>query len=142
MKTNKINTQDKILKENQSGFQMPDNYLNDFELRMLSRIEEESVIKKGRVIRFKSVLLSLIPAAAVLILGYFLLINNSTQTDTEIITNELSWDEYASFDETWIADELSELDQDQESDLDAEIDFLLEEGITTNEIIEIYQETP
>lgn len=133
---------DKSLKENNGGFQMPENYLQDFESNMLSKIEEEYSQEKSKVISLKPILMTLVPVAAILVLAYFLFINNSNQTEKEIFTSELSWDEYASFDENWIAEELSDLDQEQESDLDTEIDFLLEDGITTNEIIEIYKETP
>lgn len=133
---------DKSLKENNGGFQMPENYLQDFESNMLSKIEEEYSQEKSKVISLRPILMTLVPVAAILVLAYFLFINNSNQTEKEIFTSELSWDEYASFDENWIAEELSDLDQEQESDLDTEIDFLLEDGITTNEIIEIYKETP
>lgn len=133
---------DKSLKENNGGFQMPENYLQDFESNMLSKIEEEYSQEKSKVISLRPILMTLVPVAAILVLAYFLFINNSNQTEKEIFTSELSWDEYASFDENWIAEELSDLDKEQESDLDTEIDFLLEDGITTNEIIEIYKETP
>lgn len=142
MNNDKQYMDDKSLKENNGGFQMPENYLQDFESNMLSKIEEEYSQEKSKVISLRPILMTLVPVAAILVLAYFLFINNSNQTEKEIFTSELSWDEYASFDENWIAEELSDLDQEQESDLDTEIDFLLEDGITTNEIIEIYKETP
>jgi len=142
MKKRNINMEDKSLKENRGGFRIPDHFLNDFESDILNKIKAESRQDKGKLIRLKPVLMTLLPAAAVLILGYFLLIENDRQSQPDTIVAELSWDDYASFDETWIAEELSNLEDNQESDFDAEINFLLEDGITTNEIIEIYKETP
>lgn len=136
-----ININEKSLKENKSGFLIPENYLNDFESKILSKIGEEPKQEKAKVIGLKSVLVTMLPVAAILVLGYFLFVQNSGQNDNDLVTNELSWDEYASFDESWIVNELSELKDEQDSDLDLEIEFLIEEGVTTNEIIEYYKET-
>lgn len=142
MNNKNININNKSLKDKQGGFKMPENYLKDFELKILKEIEDEPSLKKGRLIGFKSVLVALGPIAAILVLGYFLFINNSSEIEYDILSNELSWDEYAGFDESLIINELAVLDEESVSDLDNEIDFLINEGVTNNEIIEIYKELP
>lgn len=137
-----INTEEKSLKENKGGFQMPENYLDNFETAMLKKVEEGEKRKKGITIGLKPALIALAPIAAVLILGYFLFINDSGQIENDIFTNELSWDEYAGFDETWIINELAGFEEEATTDLDDEIDFLINEGVTTHEIIEVYKELP
>lgn len=142
MNKDKLHIDDKSLKDDKGGFQLPKDYLQDFESKMLSKIEEETTKEETNIIQLKPVLLALIPFAAILVLAYFLFIKDSNQTENDIFNSELSWDEYASFDESWILSELEEFEDESDTDLDAEIDFLIAEGVTTNEIIEIYKEIP
>jgi len=142
MNKHNVNIEDKSLKENKGGFQMPDNYFEDFESVIMEKIEEEPGKKNRKVIGLKPALMALLPVAAVLVLGYFLFVNNSGQTENDIFTNELSWDKYASFDETWIVSELAIFEEEAITDMDDEIEFLINEGVTTSEIIEVYKELP
>jgi hypothetical protein len=142
MNKDKLHIDDKSLKDDKGGFQLPQDYLQNFESKMLSKIEEEIIKEKTYAIQLKPILMALIPTAAILVLAYFLFIENSNQTENDIINSELSWDEYASFDESWILIELEEFEDESDADLDAEIDFLIAEGVTTSEIIEIYSEQP
>lgn len=142
MKDKNIIIDDKSLNENKGGFQMPENYLKDFGSKMLHKIEEEPIQNKHKLFRLNSVYMALVPIAAVLILGFFLFVNNSNDTDYDLFNSELSWDEYASFDESWIVDELMIFEDEPISNYDMEVDFLIDEGITTNEIIEVFKELP
>jgi len=134
-------TDNESLKESKGGFRMPENYLADFETHMMQKVKETPVEKKAKLIGLKSILMAALPIAAMLVLGYFLLFNPLSTNENDLIESELSWDEYASFDEDWIAEELAVLD-DQDTELDTEINYLLDEGITNNEIIEAYNEIP
>jgi hypothetical protein len=134
-------TDNESLKENNGGFRMPENYLADFESRMLQAVKQTPVKKEAKLIGLKSILMAALPIAAMLVLGYFLLFNPLSTNQNDIIESELSWDEYASFDEDWITEELAVLD-DQDIYLETEINYLLDEGVTNNEIIEVYNEIP
>lgn len=129
------------LKENRGGFQIPQNYLEDFDNRLMQKISIDARPKKTKVISYKKWAAILFPFAAILLLGY-LLIDQTSKSGSEYMYSEISWDEYAGFDETWITEELASLDFEDESQMDAEINFLLDDGITTSEILDVYRQEP
>lgn len=141
MKLDRKYTDNERLKESKGGFRMPENYLADFENRMMQKVRKTPTEKKAKRIGLKSILLAAMPIAAMLVLGYFLFLNPLSNNENDLVESELSWDEYASFDEEWITEELAVLDENQ-TDLNTEINYLLDEGITNNEILEAYNEIP
>ncbi len=141
MEKDKKYIKDNSLKERKGGFQIPENYMDDFESHILQKLGDLNEVPKSGIINLKTILLASIPIAAMLVLGYFLFLNSSIKKDNNLIESELRWDEYASFEEDWITEELAVV-EDQETDMDLEINYLLEEGVTNIEIIEAYNEIP
>lgn len=140
------------LKENKGGFKMPENYLDNFEATILNKISEEELVEKEIVkIDFKKWLYLSIPVAAALIIGLFVIFGETNIDDDAVILeeNELMWDQYAMFDESWIVDELAELSlsenqttNEEDEWMEEDIDFLLAQGITELEIINEIKELP
>jgi hypothetical protein len=137
---NKLNN--KAIKKNRGGFRVPENYLDIFDSYMLKKIEEDLIPEKTVGFSLKKTLWALIPLAAILVLGYFIFVNTTHQNENNSSSSELSWDEHAGFEETWIINELADLEQESDtlSDLNVQIDYLIDEGVTSNEIWEVYEE--
>jgi hypothetical protein len=139
----------KDLKENRGGFQIPENYLDGFNSEIMKKIqkfdEPESKMssESRKIVRFQQALKILLPLAAILLMSYFLFYDNANLNDGDVLSNEMSWDEFAIFDESWIVSELSDIETESDTTAyDSEIDFLLADGVTTSEIIEVYNELP
>jgi hypothetical protein len=130
------------LKNQKGGFKMPENYLSDFEDKMMNEISDSEKEKKSNIVQLKPILISVLSSAAILMLAYFLFFNTSSTLDSETQNIELNWDEYASFDESWIKEELASLEIEEESEFDPDIDYLLSQGVTNAEIIESYEFLP
>lgn len=138
---NKINLLDPNLKNNQGGFGVPENYFENFDDKLMQKIQNSSKTpnksNKRNIYRWVSIGLS---AAAILTIAFF---NTKPQNQTVPATEatELSWDQYASFDESWILQELAETD-DETDELSTEIDILMDYGVTGDEVIEAISQMP
>ncbi|NPD45204.1 hypothetical protein [Lentimicrobium sp. S6] len=130
------------LKNNTGGFKMPVGFLAHFEEEILQKIHEEVKPKKYRPIIRTTWMAIGLSIAASLIIGMFFIARQENSSSLQEFS-ELDWDQYASFEESWIVQELSTTDvvvTDDEYALD--INMLMYAGITNDEILEAFQELP
>lgn len=132
-----INIWDQDLKKNAGGFQVPGNYFNNVEADILTKINTIPKASKNKVISLKSwVIYGLSIAASMMI---FLLVWQNHENSTSFSDwTELEWDQVAIFEESWILEELGDEVEDISYE---EIDFLLAQGVTNEEILEVFMET-
>lgn len=135
----KINIWETDFKKNQGGFKTPDTFLEGFEDRMMKTISRNELPRSKKIIPLRSWLLYAASVAASIILGLYLW-NLTSSSNTEYQFSELEWDQAALFEDSWILEELN-LDEDSELASYEEIDFLLAQGVTNDEILEAFQET-
>jgi len=134
-----INIGDTDFKKNQSGFKSPEGFLEGFEDRMMQSILNEEKPPLKKTIALRSWLLYGASVAASIVLGLTIW-NFANQGDTEYQFSEMDWDQVALFDESWILEELNIDDENLEESYE-EIDFLLAQGVTNDEILAVFAET-
>lgn len=134
-----ISIEDLDFKKNQSGFKSPEGFLDGFEDRMMQSILKEENARSKKTIPLKSWFLYGATVAASIVLG-FAIWNFVDQSNTEYQFSEIEWDQVASFDESWILEELM-VDDESLEDSYEEIDFLIAQGVTNDEILEVFEET-
>jgi len=123
------------LKNNHDGFIMPEDYLEGFETDIIQKIEESK--KRVRMIERVNWFYMSLTAAALLLISLFILPPQDL-TDTPVLSvDELNWDQLTSTDETWMIENMASNDVSQITDLTVEIDFLLDNGVSNEEIIEM-----
>lgn len=130
------------LKNNAGGFRMPVDFLDRFEEDILQIIQEEDKPKKStRIFKTTWMVIGLSIAASLLIGMFFIARQENTQSLQEF--SELEWDQYASFEESWIVQELSDSETEIViEDYEIDVDMLMYAGVTNDEIIEVYRELP
>jgi len=123
------------LKNNHGGFIMPEDYLEGFETDIIQKIEESK--KRDRMVERVNWFYMSLTAAALLLISLFILPPQDL-TDTPVLSvDELNWDQLTSTDETWMIENMASNDVSQNTDLTVEIDFLLDNGVSNEEIIEM-----
>jgi len=135
MKTKKTNFQITDLKE--GAFKVPESYFDDLEKRILSNTVYAERNTLSHSIPIWSQISYSVVSVAVLLVAFFLLTpnTNTKQDGMDFITEELL---YTSYDDAWIAQEMK-FDEDYDgSEMNDHISFLLAEGVTNTEILEIY----
>lgn len=132
-----INIWDQDLKKKTGGFEVPANYFEDVEDEILNKIKAIPVTNKSKTIPLKSWMVYGMTIAASILILIFVWQNNGDFTSLDSWT-ELEWDQMAVFEESWI---LEELGDDVEDESYEEIDFLLAQGVTNDEILEVFKET-
>lgn len=130
------------LKNNAGGFRMPVDFLDRFEEDILQKIQEEDKPKKStRIFKTTWMVIGLSIAASLLIGMFFIARQENTQSLQEF--SELEWDQYASFEESWIVQELSDSETEIViEDYEIDVDMLMYAGVTNDEIMEVYRELP
>ena len=126
------------VKKNNAGFSLPSQYFQEFEDSLMIQIENKS--NKDIQHRQKSAkrIMRIITwsAAAIITIGAFVFVQNGNWVSEEPEVSDEFWENYTSLDETWVLEELEKISikEDDIIDLDG-IDFLINEGITNDEII-------
>lgn len=130
------------LKKNAGGFQMPADFLDHFEEDILHKIQQENKPKKSRPILKTTWMAIGLSIAASLLVGMFFMARQENSSSLQEFS-ELDWDQYASFEESWIVQELSESDTELViEDYEIDVDMLMYAGVTNDEIMEVYKELP
>jgi hypothetical protein len=140
-KENKIDQLKSGIKANNGGFQVPENYFETFEDKLFQRLDLQAPsAPEKKIIPLRSWLFGGAAVAAILLVSLMLI---NPQTDTMIPSTtestELNWDQFASFDESLIVQELAS-DEGETDDLAAEIDVLLEDGLSGDDLMEVLAE--
>jgi len=133
-----INIWENDFRRNNAGFKTPDSFLEDFEDKMMHAISVETQKTSTSIIPIRSWLTYAVSAAAIIVLGLFVWTGRQSDQSLDQFS-ELDWDQVALFDESWILEELN-LEEAIEETYDEEIDYLLAQGVTNEEILEVYQE--
>lgn len=129
------------LKANSSGFVVPSPYFDSLEDRIMNKVEKLKTPENKKNTNLNNWLFIGVSVAALLLLSVFVFtpeksisFNGFLQQETSV----LEWDQYAMFEESWIVEELEQefTIQDDMVYQEDDIDFLIDEGITNNEIIE------
>lgn len=129
------------LKANSSGFVVPSPYFDSLEDRIMNKVEKLKTPENKKNTNWNNWLFIGVSVAALLLLSVFIFtpeksisFNGFLQQETSV----LEWDQYAMFEESWIVEELEQefTIQDDLVYQEEDIDFLIDEGITNNEIIE------
>ena len=126
------------MKDSSSGFKVPGSYFNNLENSILSKTSQIDNNSNTKLIQMNKWIMMSMATAAALIIAFFFLYPKGEYLPSEMAyENEI--EQYAFYDEDWIAQELAELSTGQEDIAsDAEIDFLLADGVTNDEILDIY----
>lgn len=139
MKTNKnIEDWKKELENDKSGFQTPKAYFDDLENDILSKTVNSKSTSRPRIFHFNSLLsIGLSTAAAIIIALVLWYPNEELPTFDHDYLDDL--EQYAYFEEDWIAEEVQNLEIDEEDlIMNNEIENLLSDGVTSDEILDIY----
>ena len=135
MKTKKTNFQLTDIKED--AFKVPESYFDDLEKQILSNTVYTEQNPLSHSIQLWSQISYSVVSIAVLLVAFFLLTPNTyTKLDSmDFIAEELL---YTSYDDAWIAQEMMFDDDSDGNDISDHISFLLAEGVTNTEILEVY----
>jgi len=126
------------MKGSSSGFQVPESYFSDMENSILGKTIEPEKKSKTPVFTMNSWVLMTMATAAVLMIAFFFMYPKGEYLPLEL-AYENEMEQYAYFEEEWIAQEYAEVSRSQDAiAYDAEIDFLIEDGVTNDEILDIY----
>lgn len=126
------------VKKNNAGFSLPDQYFQEFEESLMDHIQtniNRKALKKHqstkRIMNFISW-----SAAAIITIGAFFFVQDRFVNFEETEVSEEIWDYYTSADESWIIEELDDISIQDDAVIDSEsIDFLMNEGVTNDEIL-------
>ncbi len=126
------------VKKNNAGFSLPNQYFQEFEDSLMVQIQNKS--NKPEQHRQKSAkrIMRIITwsAAAIITIGAFVFVQNEKLVSEEPEVSEEFWEHYSSLDDTWVLEELEKISTKEDDIIDLEgIDFLINEGITNDEII-------
>jgi len=126
------------MKDSSSGFQVPESYFSDLESAILSKTIDTEKKSKTPVFTMNNWVLMTTATAAALMIAFFFLYPKGEYLPSEL-AYESEIEQYAYFEEDWIAQEYVEASTNEENIIyDAEIDFLIEDGVTNEEILDIY----
>ncbi|OYT16892.1 MAG: hypothetical protein B7C24_05490 [Bacteroidetes bacterium 4572_77] len=141
IQNNNIDFWEKDLKNKSGGFSTPASYFDNLEEKLMERTKQKASPTKSTTIVFNKWIFAGFAIAAMLLVSLIVFKpSNSTITPMNIQEASLvELDQLASFEEEWIFEELQD-DNSEENNMD-EIDFLIDEGITSEEIIDAF-ETP
>ena len=133
------------LKKKSGGFSMPPSYFDDFDEQLMDVISNQNSDNQTKEIKvFYNWLYAAVAVAAILTISVFLFSPNHSNNFDALLQAEtaaVDIDQFAVFEESWIIEELENSDLiDEDTETLDEIDFLLIDGITTNEIMEIIAE--
>jgi len=139
----KINI-NKMNRRKDSGFKVPESYFEDLETQILSKtIQKIEQVPQLPVSIWMKSSYAVISAAVILIA--FMLMKPDAAMDIEGFAYQPSIDLYSDYDEMWIAQEVNLSGDDQgdmgakgESEINEQIDSLLDDGVTNTEILDIY----
>ncbi|NOR87426.1 MAG: hypothetical protein GQ527_07440 [Bacteroidales bacterium] len=125
-------------KKNSGGFKMPDNYLDDLDGKILSKISSEKVAAPSRIVHLKRWGIIGLSIAASILFAVFVLLPDDSNNGAimQYSETELEWDQYALFEESWIVEELGFVDNGSDVEINEEIDFLVEEDYISDHIID------
>lgn len=137
---NDINIWNSDLKNNSGGFKVPTHYLENFEQDILVKIRKEIAPEKPKKANKTSWLIMGMSIAAAMIFALFFMANQENSSSLQEFS-ELDWDQYATFEESWIIQELKSTDETVE-EYEMDIDMLMYAGITNDEIMEAFTEFP
>ncbi len=125
------------LKNSSTGFQTPEGYFDHLENEILNKTILSAEVPTRKIFSLNTWVTVGIASAAALIIAFVLLLPHSDN-----MPMELAYDyemEYAYEEDDWIAQELGEFDiDDLDSFVKEEIGFLLEDGVTSDEILAAY----
>lgn len=139
-KEKEINIWNQDLKNKSGGFVIPESYLENLDSLILDKISDDKVIRLKKTSIINHWFIAGISIAASLIIAFFVFTNQEKNQIDYMMASEIEWDQYASFEESWILQELDSISSEQGVDYEDDIDFLLAEGITNDEILDVFQE--
>ncbi len=127
------------LKDHSDGFVVPSAYFDDMEDRIMSKISMDKASKNEKITHWNNWLFIGASVAALLLLSVFVFTPEKYIKFDGLLQQEVSvveWDQYAVFEESWIVEELEQnLSLPDDLVYQEDIDFLMDEDITNDEII-------
>jgi len=134
-----IKTLEQARKDNSGGYKMPEFYLENFDTKMYDKIVEENAnsVKAARLSHRITIGFAV---AAMLFISMFLWFPKDYISNNTFQNNywEMELDQYAMLEEAWISEEFQSLNETDDVELDAQLDFLIQdEDIQMDEIIEV-----
>ncbi len=127
------------LKDHSDGFVVPSAYFDDMEDRIMSKISMDKAPENKKITHWNNWLFIGASVAALLLLSVFIFTPEKYIKFDGLLQQEVSvveWDQYAVFEESWIVEELEQnLSLPDDLVYQEDIDFLMDEDITNDEII-------
>jgi len=136
-KKGNINNWQEGLKKSTSSFHVPESYFNDLETQILQKTSGAAKKSSGKITSMNSWLAMSISTAAALIIGFILLFPSNRMKDSDLTFFD-DLDQYAGYSDMWIAEEVKQAELDVDDTSLGEIDALLADGVTNEEIINEY----
>jgi len=135
MKTKETNFQKTNTKVD--AFKVPATYFDDLEQQILAKTVNAAFVSPSHSLPLWSQMSYSAVSVAVILVAFLLLTpgSGSNLDGMDFIAEELL---YTSYDDAWMAEEIVFDEDSEDSDIDDHISFLLAEGVTNTEILEVY----
>ncbi len=125
-------------KSRSAGFKVPESYFENLEKDILAKTILSTDSTTTKLVILNTWIKVGIASAAALIIAFVLLFPHSNSLPMEL-AYENDLEQYAYYEEDWIAQEIDKLEFDDiDSFMEEEINSLIADGVTSNEILDIY----
>jgi len=138
-KKENINFWKQDLKDSSDTFKTPELYFDDLENKILNKTILAKKAPKTKISLLYTWLTIGLASAAALIIAFIMLFTQNNNTPVEF-SFEDDIEQFAYFGDEWIDQELADLPigEDDDSFIIEDIDYLIEDGVTNDEILAFY----